>query len=88
MFGDNAYFILKFRKSAKEFLTCVKIRRDALETFIKNATQPVTFDKVIKRFCGVDGQMGRWVVLQMGRLVDWQMGSVLDGECFYVADKC
>ena len=52
MFGDNAYFILKFRKSTNEFLNCVKIRRDALETFITNATQPVTFDKVIERFCG------------------------------------
>ena len=52
-FGDNAYFVLKFRKTTNEHLACIKIRRDAFYTFLKQATKPVTFDKVIEKFCAI-----------------------------------
>jgi len=54
-FGDNAYFVLKFRKATSEFLICRHIRRDAFYTFLEQATKPVTFDKVIEKFCAMKG---------------------------------
>ena len=50
-FGDP-YFVLKFRKDCSGFLFSRKIKKAELDRYIEEQTKPVSFDKVIKRFCG------------------------------------